>query len=97
MHITRIWNTRYRNSTREKPLSREKPSSNLPLVDSNENETIQDPFDLDKDLLQSPSQTFLHFDVYAKVSKCQLPICNFNPKFHPLSYKFSDLQLLQKF
>ena len=46
----------------EKPLSRGKPSPTLPLVDSNQDETIQDPLDLDKDLLQSPSQPFLPID-----------------------------------
>lgn len=57
MKIIRTRNTRYRHSARVKPLSRGKPSETLPIVDSNE--IIQDPFDLDKDLLQSLSHLLI--------------------------------------
>ena len=65
MKITR--DTRCRYSPREKPLYSGKPSPTLPLVYLNQDETIQDPFDLDKDLLQSPSQPFLLVDKLCQI------------------------------
>ena len=62
MKITRTRDTRCRYSARAKPLFRGKPNPTIPLVYSNQDETIQDPLDLDKDLLQSPTQPFLQVD-----------------------------------
>ena len=68
---------------------RGEPSLNLPQVNLNQDETIQDTLDLDKELLQSPSQPFLPVE-----DPCQsLQVSSFSDatsiqNFYPLTIEF---------
>lgn len=46
--------TIYKHSAKAKSLSMGKPNPTLRLLYSNKDDTIQDPFDLEKSLLQEP-------------------------------------------